>query len=514
RRRHGRRRPGAGCRRHRGRPRPAVQGSAQDARRARRADPTGARPAATGVQHPRGPASQAGQGGRARQQIGGAVSRPWLNCAAVTSVHRVVSFQGANPCAEYCSGDVCTYTYAGSTRLCCAACACCMPWNACCCPSSSGSRPAHSATVPAAGVACVWSSMDRSAGVSWRWHWLVVGTLVVFSMMLLVDMVSNASPRSRQVTIVSVKANSSGGTVDVNVSTVTVEEKADYSEWMGVVGRPADTLSVCGLTGGGFGSAMQPRIVHLIMTMATGLTYVHRPVPNTIEWGTNPTLADRFLNLGEGEIQEADLPPGTPTTEYTEGTHFVDINPNLIDVSREALRNKYFSPNASPKPVIVELDPVAINVALHIRKGYRAEGDAFRFIANNLNAEKIRALFTAIRQRTSMPVKLNIYSSGGAHEFPEFTEFSPTFVLDGDALYSLHAMVTADILVMAHSSFSYVAAMYNDGFVLYDPFWHQAPSSWMTCTNSVFNLTSAHHVASLRRVIKRAIHRANSHYAV
>jgi hypothetical protein len=42
-------------------------------------------------------------------------------------------------------------------------------------------------------------------------------------------------------------------------------------------------------------------------------------------------------------------------------------------------------------------------------------------------------------------------------------------------------LATADVLVMSRSSFSYLGGILNrNGIVLYHPFWHRAPSSWMT----------------------------------
>jgi hypothetical protein len=53
--------------------------------------------------------------------------------------------------------------------------------------------------------------------------------------------------------------------------------------------------------------------------------------------------------------------------------------------------------------------------------------------------------------------------------------------INGEALDSLRAFATADILVMSRSSFSYVGAILNQtGIVLYPKFWHAAPSWWIT----------------------------------
>ena len=49
------------------------------------------------------------------------------------------------------------------------------------------------------------------------------------------------------------------------------------------------------------------------------------------------------------------------------------------------------------------------------------------------------------------------------------------------AIDCIRQLATADVLVMSRSSFSYLGGILNrNGIVLYQPFWHQAPSSWMT----------------------------------
>ena len=50
--------------------------------------------------------------------------------------------------------------------------------------------------------------------------------------------------------------------------------------------------------------------------------------------------------------------------------------------------------------------------------------------------------------------------------------------LDTDAITSFHHMCNADILVIAKSSFSYLAAIYNKNKVIFFPFWHAPLDNW------------------------------------
>jgi hypothetical protein len=70
-------------------------------------------------------------------------------------------------------------------------------------------------------------------------------------------------------------------------------------------------------------------------------------------------------------------------------------------------------------------------------------------------------------------------------EMCRLDEFSqlPNLVhcINETAIDCLRQLITADVLVMSRSSFSYVGGILNRrGIILYHPFWHRAPSSWMT----------------------------------
>jgi hypothetical protein len=70
--------------------------------------------------------------------------------------------------------------------------------------------------------------------------------------------------------------------------------------------------------------------------------------------------------------------------------------------------------------------------------------------------------------------------------------------INGRTIDCIRQLATADILVMSRSSFSYVGGILNrDGIVLYHPFWHRPPSSWITVgSNGQFDQ------AKFRRAVK------------
>ena len=48
-----------------------------------------------------------------------------------------------------------------------------------------------------------------------------------------------------------------------------------------------------------------------------------------------------------------------------------------------------------------------------------------------------------------------------------------------DAIETLKGMATADALIISRSSFSYFAALFNRGMVIYFPFWHKPLEEWL-----------------------------------
>jgi hypothetical protein len=80
------------------------------------------------------------------------------------------------------------------------------------------------------------------------------------------------------------------------------------------------------------------------------------------------------------------------------------------------------------------------------------------------------------RIRTPVAISPDMYRLDEFDVLPNLVRF-----INGRAIDCLRTLATADVLVMSKSSFSYVGGILNRrGIVLYHPFWHRPPSSWMT----------------------------------
>jgi hypothetical protein len=148
----------------------------------------------------------------------------------------------------------------------------------------------------------------------------------------------------------------------------------------------------------------------------------------------------------------------------------------------------------------------ALRVALHVRRGELLVLDSERMLPNSyyINAAgRIADILDEIRcdyqielwtEATETAFTVQPDHHGISHRIstpmvldPEATRleefrFMPNLLyrLNGKAIDCIRQLATADILVMSRSSFSYLAGILNKrGIVLYHPFWHSAPSSWI-----------------------------------
>ena len=149
----------------------------------------------------------------------------------------------------------------------------------------------------------------------------------------------------------------------------------------------------------------------------------------------------------------------------------------------------------------------ALRVAIHIRRGELLVLDSDRMLPNvyYINvAQNVARILEVLKidyqleLHTEVPNKefiiqpdhpgiSNRISSPTivSPEMCRLDEFSvlPNLVrcINEPAIDCLRKLATTDILVMSRSSFSYLGGILNrNGIILYHPFWHRAPSSWMT----------------------------------
>ena len=118
------------------------------------------------------------------------------------------------------------------------------------------------------------------------------------------------------------------------------------------------------------------------------------------------------------------------------------------------------------------------NIAIHIRRGdvQATNEESFRYTSNDFYLGKIRMLTETYKNKD---ILFHIYSEGCADEFACFKMDNCILHLNEDVKFTFIGLITADVLIQAKSSFSYVAGLLSHGIVYYIPFWHIPSSSWI-----------------------------------
>lgn len=123
-------------------------------------------------------------------------------------------------------------------------------------------------------------------------------------------------------------------------------------------------------------------------------------------------------------------------------------------------------------------DGRTFNIVLHVRRpnahDTRIEGaDA----PDTLFLHVIHRLRVMYGAKSPM---FHVFSQGSSENFKAFNAPDVQLHLNDSVEDSFTAMVLADVLVAAASSFSYVAGILSDGAVYYIPFWHTPLPGWIS----------------------------------
>jgi hypothetical protein len=207
---------------------------------------------------------------------------------------------------------------------------------------------------------------------------------------------------------------------------------------------------------------------------ASGFSYLHTPF-SKMNHGDRPmpewTLAwEKLFNFGAGEIPCDD--------RRDDVANFAMVHPRIRlclgkDCPDERLardfkamipefRAKYYA-NKSPRTTN------HLTVAVHIRRGdVSAEANKYLFTGLEVVSRTIRDLKSSL-DSLRLPYNISVYSQGDPADFVELYAPDVRFFLDGDALWTMHELIEADVLIMAKGGFSCYAGIISDGIKLFDP---------------------------------------------
>ena len=163
---------------------------------------------------------------------------------------------------------------------------------------------------------------------------------------------------------------------------------------------------------------------------------------------------------------------------FVHGTYYPDFfyNEEVFKIFREIYESK-------PKPPIPTYTSSNCNIALHIRRGDVAGNNRHnsRFSAVSEYVNILKKLLPTIEKNTI----IHVFSQGDESDFKEITSSfnskSIIFHLNEEIQLTFHSLVEADYLILAKSSFSYSAALFNKNTVvanLITRWWHKPLKKW------------------------------------
>ncbi len=259
--------------------------------------------------------------------------------------------------------------------------------------------------------------------------------------------------------------------------------------------RPKDSFITCRDRDDGGGAQISARISTMILARLKGMTYAHTPVSDVAhrpegvpeaEWAQ---AWEGFFNLGHGEIQAADLsyplrPIAKPHRFWPRSRclHVVahchrltNHHPETWAAIAPELQKKY---HLTPKPVLPGYEDGRTQIAVHLRRGDVAATGQFAqwFTPDEVILQRLKQVLDVVgRDRAS----IRVFSEGKVEDFRAFTDLGAELHLDEDVFTTFHHLVKSEVLIMAKSTFSYLAAIIGGGVCLYEPFWHPKLAGWL-----------------------------------
>ena len=236
----------------------------------------------------------------------------------------------------------------------------------------------------------------------------------------------------------------------------------------------------------GAGAQAMAKVSAMAVAKFVGCRYYHAPFTSMSHAeGDREDWARRweaFLNLGAGErpVPEAAEPvrlaaavadpalyAGRPVVIVERMFGLPDtVGWRIRDGLRDELRAKYWR---TPKTAIPShRAPAGFTAAIHVRRGdVNPSNHAERYVRNEAVLRHVARLREAIAP-FGRPLTINLYSEGAAEDFRAFADAGCNLHISSDTFETFHNMVTADILMSATSTFSYLAGLLSRGIVL-DP---------------------------------------------
>jgi hypothetical protein len=179
-----------------------------------------------------------------------------------------------------------------------------------------------------------------------------------------------------------------------------------------------------------------------------GYIYRHTPMERVgHDQSHNANKLNKFIGMKSDADDEPQRPVDFSGDWFNPPVYHGDLNEYFNHGVRNELREMYYS-TSKPKPC-------RYDVAMHIRRGDIKRGDRYVKITDYVSyVRQIKKLYPEY--------SICVYSEGELDNFKMLHNKGLDFKLGGDITRAFHDFVTAKVLIVGHSCFSYSAAMLRE----------------------------------------------------
>jgi hypothetical protein len=237
----------------------------------------------------------------------------------------------------------------------------------------------------------------------------------------------------------------------------------------------------------GFGAQFQNIIIDILYTYNNTTNQYVFPIINKFEhnYTNDPDFVGRlirYMNLRDHFSLNDSINTSRNIHYYNTADNYTYVEDNLTQLlaspTMELIKSLFYANKNTP------YDTTYYNVAVHVR---RHNKDDNRIDGTNTPCEYYLNIMNYIRAKHSSdkkPLRFHIFSqcdnSNTEAEIKiKFINKDTVFHINGHVLPTFHGMVFGDALITSASSYSYCAAMLNNGVIYYKKCWHKPSDKWI-----------------------------------
>jgi hypothetical protein len=253
----------------------------------------------------------------------------------------------------------------------------------------------------------------------------------------------------------------------------------DYIKYLLGV-RSAPKITSRGLAGQGAGTQASLTMLAINFARVLNVPYVHTPFSKIGHADRPVELWDRAweaeFNLGVGETP-AKMPEDDAVdfaknfAPYIRCMGWRNIH-RVFNITYKQFREKYYV-NKAPR-----INSILV-VGVHVRRGDVVSKDGSLRWTDLTDISKTISKVVSFLDKRKLKYRVELFSEGSDSTFSEVESLGVKLFLNADPLWTLRQLIEADILIMAKSNFSYVAAINSDGIKLYEPFYTPPLKGWL-----------------------------------